>query len=317
MTENTDSSPSADLTDLRILNELALRGSLTEVSDSLRISQPAISQRIKRLEDRLSVPLTERVGRKIRLTPAGQILAAHGAKVVAEFDIAFEKIAAMRSARGGELRIVGFPSASATIVPEMMRLMREIAPVVSFKYREAEPPEALEMLAQGDVDCAIIFDYQGNTQLPANVVYKQFWYEELNLVLAGSDPRLKQGGRANLEVFSQDMWIAGCEKCRGNLLATAAEHGFEPNIVQETDNIPAMVAMVAAGGAVAMVPELALSSMRVLPEGVHTARLIPARQRSVGVASLRTTQPSPAVKLAHLLAARINHRRWNLQLLEE
>ncbi|MBT1018617.1 LysR family transcriptional regulator [Canibacter sp. lx-72] len=312
-----DVSQSIDATDLRILHALAQSGSLTGVSEALHISQPAITQRIKRLETKLGVPLTERFGRKIRLAPAGQILASHGAKIVAELEVALDKISALCDTRGGEFRLVGFPSASATIVPEMMRAMREIAPVVTFKYREAEPPEALELLSQGEVDCAIIFDYQSTTKLPSNVIYEQLWYEELNMVAASSDPRIKPGRRIRISDFQQDHWIAGCPKCRGHLLTAAAEQGFAPDIVQETDNIPAMIAMVAAGGAVAMVPELALSGMRMLPEGVHTARMIPARQRSVGIAFLGTTQPSPAVKLAYALSSRVDYRRWNLQLLND
>lgn len=304
---------SVDTVELRILHALSVGGSLTSIADDLEMSQPAISQRIKRLESRIEVPVIERSGRGIRLTPAGKILAAHGAKVAAEIDSALDKIDALRGERGGELRLVGFPSASATVVPEMMRLLRKIAPGVVLQYREAEPPGALEMLREGEVDCAIIFDYADTTKLPAGADYTPLWREQLQLVVCEDDPRLLRSGTANLADFSDDHWIAGCEKCRGNLLAAAAEQGFTPDIVQETDNIPAMVAMVAAGDAVALVPDLALAQMRGLPDGARAVQLSPSRVRTVGFAAMRTATQSPQVKLAEKLLRQVPAGKWNLE----
>lgn len=306
--------PNIDATDLRVLHVLECCGSLAGVSEQLGISQPAISQRIKRLEERLEVPLTERSGRGVRLTPAGRILATHGAKVVAEFEAAFEKIAALRSDRGGVLRLVGFPSVSATIVPDMMRTLRQLAPGVTLQYRESEPPGALEMLKAGDVDCALIFDYQNTTALPSGVVFQPLWREQLLLVVGADDPRLHATAAVSLERFRRDHWIAGCLKCRGNLLAAAKEHNFVPDIVQETDNIPAMVAMVAAGDAVALVPQLALSGMGGLPAGVQCAPLQPPRYRTIGLAFMQNNPPAPAARLTSALAAKIDPAKWHLVL---
>ncbi|WP_166987554.1 LysR family transcriptional regulator [Canibacter zhoujuaniae] len=304
-----------DSTDLRILYSLGSEGSLAGVSEKLGLSQPAVSQRVKRLEAKLQVPLTERVGRSVRLTPAGLILASHGAKVVAELDEAFEKIAALKDDRGGQLRLVGFPSASATVVPDMMRSLASLAPGVTMQYREAEPPSALAMLRDGEVDCALIFDYQDTTKLPAGTVYKPLWREQLHLVIAADDARAAVKGAVDMADFRADHWIAGCEKCRGNLLSVAAEHGFEPDIIQETDNMPAMVAMVAAGTAVALVPGLALAGMRTLPEGAKAVSMQRARHRTVGLATTDTAVLSPAARLAATLAAEVDAGRWGLESL--
>lgn len=306
-------TPNIDVTDLRLLHTLESCGSVAGVAEHLGSSQPAISQRIKRLEERFGVPLTERAGRGVRLTPAGKILASHGAKAVAEFEAAYEKIAALRDDRGGVFRLVGFPSASATVVPDMMRVMRRIAPGVTLQYREAEPPGAVEMLRAGDVDCALIFDYENTVELPAGVEFLPLWREQLCLVVGQHDPRVRANGTVSLEYFKQDYWIAGCEKCRGNLLAIAAEHSFTPEIVQETDNVPAMVAMVAAGSAVALVPQLALAGMRSLPPGANAVQLDPARSRTIGLAFMRTSPQSPAARLALALAAKIDPGSWQLQ----
>jgi molybdate transport repressor ModE-like protein len=309
--------PSLDSSELRVIHALARNGSLTAAAAELGLSQPAVSQRIKRVETRLGVPIIERSGRGIRLTQAGQILAHHAKKVVAEIDRALEKVEDLRGGRGGILRLVGFPSASATIVPEMMQALPTASAGVTLEYREAEPPEALQLLAAGEVDAAIVFDYAGTTVVPAGTQMRSLWEEELRLVVPKATQKPGDPCAANLADFATQHWIAGCEKCRGNLLTAAAEHGFHPDIVQETDNIPAMVAMVAAGGGVGMVPGLALASMRGMPEGTIALPLDPPRKRTIGVVNMSTATLSPQVVLLRKLLAAVDVTKWNLSPLSD
>lgn len=300
-----------DSTEMRILHALATTGSLTAAAASLGLSQPAVSQRIKRVETRLAVPLIERQGRGIRLTPAGNILADHARTVVAEIDAALAAIDDLRGERSGTLRLVGFPSASATIVPAIMRGLVAEAPDVSLQYREAEPPAAVAMLRDGDVDCALIFDYEGAAGLPAGSVFSPLWRETVSLVI--NEDRAAGITAAHLGDYAAEHWIAGCQKCRGHLLAAAAESGFEPEIIQETDNVPAMLAMAAAGGAVALVPGLALAAARTLPDNAVALPIDPPRYRTIGLVSMDTANESPQVHLCKRLLSTIDGRTWNLE----
>ena len=308
---HTDPLGAIDSTELRILHALATTGSLTAAAGSLGLSQPAVSQRIKRVETRLAVPLIERQGRGIRLTTDGHILADHGRTVVAEIDAALAAIDDLRGERGGSLRLVGFPSASATIVPLVMRRLAEEAPEVTLQYREAEPPAAVSLLRDGEIDCALIFDYAGAGELPAGSVFTPLWRETVSLVLSAERAATQE--TAHLGDYAADHWIAGCEKCRGHLLAAAGESGFEPDIVQETDNVPAMLAMAAAGGAVALVPGLALAAARTLPEGAAALPLDPPRYRTIGLVSMDTANESPQVKLCKRLLAGVDGSSWSLE----
>lgn len=307
----TDPHSTIDSAELRILHTLATTGSLTAAAAALGLSQPAVSQRIKRVETRLAVPLIERSGRGIRLTPAGQILAEHGRTVVSEIDAALSAIDDLRGERSGTLRLVGFPSASATIVPAMMKALTADAPDVSLQYREAEPPEAVGMLRDGEVDCALIFEYEGVHELPAGSIFTPLWREEMRIVV--SDERSGGAETVDLGDFAANHWIAGCEKCRGHLLNAAREHGFEPDIIQETDNVPAMLAMAAAGGAVAMVPGLALAAAPRLPEGAAALELDPPRFRTIGLVSMDTVNESPQVRLAKRLLSQVDGSCWSLE----
>ena len=307
---SADPLGSIDSTELRILHALAITGSLTATAAQLGLSQPAVSQRIKRVETRLAVPLIERSGRGIRLTTAGQILADHGRTVVSEIDAALAAIDDLRGERAGTIRLVGFPSASATVVPDVMRALNVEAPEVALQYREAEPPAATAMLRDGEVDCALVFDYEGAAELPAGSAFLPLWREEVSLVV--SDERAGAAESANLADFSHEHWIAGCEKCRGHLLTAAGEAGFEPDIIQETDNVPAMLAMAAAGGAVALVPGLALAAARTLPDDARALRLDPPRTRTIGLVSMVTANESPQVRLAKRLLSGVDGSRWGL-----
>lgn len=300
-----------DSTEMRILHALATSGSLTSAAASLGLSQPAVSQRIKRVESRLAVPLIERQGRGIRLTPAGHILAEHARTVVAEIDAALAAIDDLRGERGGTLRLVGFPSASATIVPAIMRQLEAEAPGVALQYREAEPPGAISLLRDGEVDCALIFDYEGAAELPAGSVFTPLWRETVSMVM-GEDRAIGLD-TAHLGDYAAEHWIAGCEKCRGHLLTAANESGFDPDIIQETDNVPAMLAMAAAGGAVALVPGLALAAARTLPDGAVTLPLDPPRYRTIGLVSMDTANESPQVRLCKRLLSHIDGRAWKLE----
>lgn len=310
-TRHGDPLGSIDSTELRILHALATTGSLTAAAASLGLSQPAVSQRIKRVETRLAVPLIERSGRGIRLTTAGQILADHGRTVVSEIDAALAAIDDLRGERAGTLRLVGFPSASATVVPMLMRQLAVEAPDVALQYREAEPPAATAMLRDGEVDCALVFDYEGAAELPAGSAFLPLWREEVHLV--ASDERAAGEQTARLGDFSAEHWIAGCEKCRGHLLAAAGDAGFEPDIIQETDNVPAMLAMAAAGGAVALVPGLALAAARILPDDARALPLDPPRYRTIGLVSMATANESPQVRLAKRLLAAVDGSAWHLE----
>lgn len=304
------SHDSIDSTEFRILYALATTGSLTQVANQLGLSQPAISQRIKRLENRLSVPLIERQGRGVRLTPAGATLADHGRTVVAEIDAALAAIDDLRGDRGGILRMAGFPSASATIVPALMRMLTDEAPQVAFQYREHEPPEAIQLLRDGEIDCALIFQYDEGEPLSAPYEFTPLWEEDLWLV--APEHRTEGIETVQLEDFRDDQWIAGCTRCRGHLLRAAKKRGFEPDIIHETDNMPASIAMVAAGSSVSMIPGLALAVQGTMPAGARALRLAKAERRTIGILSASTTNESPAVKLAKRLLKRIDGDTWNL-----
>ena len=119
-----------DAAGLRVMRAIADEGSFTLAALSLGYSQPAISQMVRRLEQRTGTVLVERVGRNVRLTEAGQVLARHAVGVLAALDAAEEEVAAIAGLRAGRVRLMAFPSSSATLKHGIENMLRHYVPEV-------------------------------------------------------------------------------------------------------------------------------------------------------------------------------------------
>lgn len=250
-----------------MMRAIAETGTISGAAGVLGTSQPAVSQQVRRLERRLGTALLERVGRGVRLTEAGLVLAHHGAAVASAVDAASEEVAALTGLRAGRVRIVAFPSSSAALVPQALALLRSRHPAVSVQLSEAEPPEALAELREGRADLAVTFSYASSAAEPdvAGLVCRPLLDDPLWLALPAGHPLASNGSGADgagLASLADETWIAGCPRCRGHLLDLSAEAGFTPRIAFATDDYVAVLGLVAAELGVAMLPGLVLETVR-------------------------------------------------------
>ena len=109
-----------DLQTVRVVGRIREHGSLTAAAASLGYSQPAVSQQLRRFEQRTGIALVERAGRGIRLTESGRVLARHANAVATTLEAAAGELFEIRGLRAGRVRLVAFPSASATLVPKLI-----------------------------------------------------------------------------------------------------------------------------------------------------------------------------------------------------
>lgn len=295
-----------DVTSLRIVRAIADRGTITAAAVSLGYSQPAVSQHIRRLERRLGTALLERTGRRIRLTEAGEVLARHGTTVSSALDAAAAEVASLAGLRAGRVRLVAFPSSSASIVPAALALLRERHPNVQVTFEEAEPPESLESLGAGACDIALGFTYpptgsRGATA-PAGVegdlarlVVRHLLDDSPVLALPAGDPAADQE-RLHLRDLADRTWIAGCPRCRGHLLRACEESGFTPDIAYATDDYVAVLALVAARLGVALVPGL-VRPTAIRHPGVVAREVEGTSRRSVYAVTTPDLHRVPAVRV--------------------
>ncbi len=249
-----------DVASLRMLRAIQDAGTITGAAAQLGVGQPAVSQHVRRLERRLGAALLDRSGRAVRLTEAGEVLARHGAAVTSSLRAADAEIAALTGLRAGTVRLVAFPSSSATIVPRALAALRVRHPGLSVTLDEVEPPDSLRLLREGACDVALTFAYpgvslgRGEDDL-SGLVTRHLLDDPTTVALPAGHP-LAAHPEVHLDALADEEWIAGCPRCRGHLLATADAHGFTPRIGYATDDYVAVLALVAAGLGVALLPAL-------------------------------------------------------------
>lgn len=299
MTDELDDDPAFDVRALRVVKAVADAGSITGAARALGYSQPAISQQLKRLEQRLGVPVVERVGRTVRLTDAGRVLARHAPAVTTALDAAAGELAELRGLRAARVRLMAFPSASPTVVPRLLADLAQRHPGISLTYVEAEPPEAVDAVRQDRTDVALTFSYPGDRDDPhgssaRGLAVRTIGTDELLAVLPAGHAAAG-AGTLDVRALADDDWIAGCPRCRGHLLELCGRAGFAPRIAFETDNFVAVEGLVAQGIGVATLPRMAVESFPQLP-GVAIVPLPAGEQRTIHAVTARGADRVPAVR---------------------
>ncbi|UKF27732.1 LysR family transcriptional regulator [Clavibacter nebraskensis] len=315
----TDAPPTArdlDSAALAAVHALAVRGSITAAAASLGVSQPALSQTLRRLEARIGVPVTARAGRGVVLTEAGRVLARHAETVVHAIDRAADELDDLRGLRAGTVRVAAFPSASSTVVPRLLGGLAQAHPGLRFGYLEAEPPEAVAAIRAREADVAVTFAYPDDPDDPDaraldGLEVRPLWRETLWAVLPEARA-LRHRGALALRDLADDRWIAGCVRCRRHLVSACARSGFAPATSFETDNAAAAVGMVQAGLGVALLPSLALATAP-LPRGVVRRRISGVGERVVHVVTAPGGSASPAVHAAVQALTRLRVGDWELR----
>lgn len=311
----SDTDAALDLHSIRIVRAIAESGTITGAAKALGYSQPAISQHLQRAEARLSLPLVTRVGRSVRLTEAGQVLARHALAITSALDAASGDLADLAGLRSGTVRLAAFPTASSTIVPRLIAAMARRQSGILVSYVEAEPPEAVTLLREGSIDLAITFSYLGDRTDPhrdsANgLAVETLFHEEMVAVIPAESP-LADLDVLDVAALSNERWIAGCPRCRGHLLAVCEVAGFEPTITFETDNASAVLNIVANGLGVAMLPRLALATT-VIPAGAVTRPHAPKSLRSMHVVSSQGAERVPSIAAALAQLRSLDGADWGL-----
>ncbi|NUO40603.1 MAG: LysR family transcriptional regulator [Streptomyces sp.] len=280
---------------LRVLRAVAATGSFSAAGRELGCTQPAVSQQMKALESSVGTPLLIRSGREMRLTQAGEALVRHAAGILSGLTAAEEEVAAIAGLRAGRVRLVSFPSGSSTLVPTALAALRAAHPGTRVSLEEAEPPQSVEMLREGDCDVALAFRYEGAARGGdewEDLVVRPLLRDRL-VALVPERHRLARAGSVAIGDLAREPWIAGCPRCRGQLVEVCEGAGFTPRIDFATDDYPAVVGLVGAGLGVAVLPQLAIESVR--PRGARTVTLEPAVRREIVALTLPDLAQVPAV----------------------
>jgi DNA-binding transcriptional LysR family regulator len=248
---------------MRVLREVAARGSFSAAADALSYTQSAVSQQIAALEREAATKLVERSARGVRLTEAGRALVEHADVILARLADAEHELEAIAGLRGGRLRLASFPSAGATIMPPAIARYRDRHPGVELSLELAEPDDGVAKLKSGEVDIAMtitasgLCSYQGVDEL-------HVLDDPMYVALPAGHPAARKR-HLRLSELSEEAWMLGSTgTCPDTsiFLRSCGAAGFEPRVAFESNDYLAIQGFVAAGMGVSFIPDLALVSVR-------------------------------------------------------
>jgi molybdate transport repressor ModE-like protein len=283
-----------DVKRMRILKEVADRGSFSAAAEHLSYTQSAVSQQIAALEREAGTQLVTRGSRGIRLTQAGEALVRHADAILTRLADAEAELEAIAGLRGGRLRLAAFPTVGATLMPLAIATFRQRHPDVELTVKQLEPEDSLPLLKMGELDIALTIEPNASTD--ADGLDSSFLLDDPMFVVLPLDHPLARKARVRLRDLAEESWIGTTDACScGTLVRNhCIRHGFEPHITFESDDYLAIQGLVAAGVGVAMIPTLALTTVRddiVIRDLGNEAPV-----RKIAAATLPGAQRSPAAR---------------------
>jgi DNA-binding transcriptional LysR family regulator len=251
-----------DVRRMRVLREVALRGSFSAAADALSFTQSAVSQQIAALEREAGAVLVERSARGVRLTEAGEAVVRHAEVILARLAEAEAELEAIAGLRGGRLRIGAFESAASTLMPLAIAAFRDRHPAVELSMTLVEPEDAVPQLRAGDLDLALVVETRRRGE-EDGVERVHLLDDPMYVVLPAGHP-LAHKRQLRLADLAADAWIGGGpgSECHRVISRACGAAGFDPRIAFETDDYGAVQGLVAAGVGVSLIAELGLRSAR-------------------------------------------------------
>jgi DNA-binding transcriptional LysR family regulator len=247
---------------LRVLVEVARRGSFSGAAEALSYTQSAVSQQVATLEAETGMTLLERHARGVRTTAAGQALLEHAEGILARLEAAEDELSAIAGLRAGRLRMASFPTAGATLMPLAIATFRSRYPELELTLAEGEPEAIAPRLHAGELDLALLFEFDE----PAGVeglMRVELLKDPLYLALP-SEHTLARKSNLRLQDLHGEAWVQTSREspCARHVVRCCHAAGFEPKVSFESDDYQTVQGLVAAGVGVALIPELALSVVR-------------------------------------------------------
>jgi DNA-binding transcriptional LysR family regulator len=243
---------------LLIFRAVARAGSISAAARELGWTQPAVSQHLRALERSAGCALLLRGATGVQLTEPGRVLLSRADALAVQLHLAEEELADLTSLRRGRVRLAAYPSAAATLVPRAVAGLRERHPDVDVELTEAEPPQAMALVAAGDVDLALVFTYD---EPPDGLGWRPLGDEPVALVVGG-DHWAAARRRLTLADLADEPWVVGCERCRAHAVRVCAEAGFAPRVRHVSDDYVVVQNLVAVGLGVTLLPRSALEAYR-------------------------------------------------------
>ena len=255
--------------------EVARQQSFSRAAQVLALTQPAVSQQIRALEQQLGEQLIQRGPGGFALTPAGELLLGHAEALSERLQLAQTQLGEAVAAGRRLLRVGAFPSVLATLVPAAIARLQESQPDLELSVEQGSTEELVAGVRDGRIHVALCFQDAADPPGQHAETRRHDLVDEPMVAALG--PRHRLAGRARIRVadLAGDTWTAATRD--GLIHRACVGAGFEPRIAYLTGDPLAIRAIVAAGLAVTLTPRLLVGQL----EGISTPALADRVSRSV------------------------------------
>jgi DNA-binding transcriptional LysR family regulator len=240
-----------DLRQLEIIRAIADTGSFTAAGEKLHVSQSAISRQILLLEDELGEPVFHRIGRRIRITPAGESLLQLSHRVFQDLQDTVSLISDKRESLRGTIRLVGGMTVCLYVFPVLLSEVRRVHPHLDMKVTVGSGERSIAMLRSGAGDLGLL-------TLPveaSDLVSVPVLHEELLLVTYPAHPFAKKKTITPLDLDKQPFVLFETGSITRRLVEEFfARERIAPEIIMETENVEIIKAMVRSGLGISIIP---------------------------------------------------------------
>lgn len=237
---------------LRYLSAVVEHGSFTRAAQALHVSQPALSQQIRQLEEQLGVQLLDRSGKAVRATDAGATYLSHIHRAFREIDAASRAAQDVNDLSSGRLRLGFTPSFGGYLIAPLARRFRENYPGITLDLIALSQDEIETDLADDNLDCAIAFWASSVTGIVAQPLHT----ERLSLI-ARYDHAVIAAETINVAGIEREemVLLSGSFATRQTIDKHFKRHGIKPNVVIETSSMTTLIELVRSSSLVTVLPD--------------------------------------------------------------
>ncbi|MET8975564.1 LysR family transcriptional regulator [Streptomyces sp. NPDC004539] len=293
---------------LHILRAVADHRTVTAAAAALYLTPSAVSQQLAALEQETGHRLVERGAKGVRLTPAGEILLGHTNAVLAQLERAEAELAAYSNGEAGTVTVAAFATGIALVVAPAMTRLARTAPGIRLRVQDAEGDASLPMVLDRQVDVAVAVEYRG---APAaddpRLTHVPLYAEPFDAVLP-EHHRLAGAAEVPLADLAKDVWTGPYpgNPCHDVAVLACENAGFQPRMEHASDDFRAVVALVAVGAGVALVPRSALRGTDLTGVAVRPVDGV-APTRRVFAAIRRGAETHPLIRPVLTALAEVSH----------
>ncbi|MGH3494918.1 MAG: LysR family transcriptional regulator [Sciscionella sp.] len=290
---------------LHVLRVVAARGTVTAAAEALNFSPSAVSHQLRSLARDLGTTLLEQDGRGIRLTGPARILLKHADDLYARWEEIRSELAEADPDRIGSLRLCGFSTAAAALLPGVAAAVRTAHPHCTVRIIEADPEDCFDLLLTDQADLAVLVATASTPPSADPRFHQEALLDDPLDLLVPADHQLACRRSVLLREAADEPWILDRpgRPLHWLVLTACAAAGFTPSIAHEAHEWDTGAALVEAGFGVSLIPRLAR-----IPAGDRIVRVplrgdpTPARHVQTGVRRGSRRHPAIATALAALEA---------------